>query len=57
MKTMPRGETLIKVGYRIPVGLKEALEKKAREERRSVNDQVICLLERALQEKGQKEAK
>ena len=50
MKVKQKGETLIKVGYRIPEALNKALAEKAKADRRSVNDQVIFLLEKALKE-------
>ena len=50
MKVRYRDEQLIKVGFRIPSGLKKALEDRAITERRSINDQVIYLLEQALKE-------
>ena len=43
-----RNEELVKVGLRIPLRLKKAMEDMALNERRSVNDQAIVLLEKAL---------
>jgi hypothetical protein len=39
---------MVKVGFRIPLRLKKAVENTARSERRSANDQAIVLLEKAL---------
>jgi hypothetical protein len=49
MKIMRKDEQLIKTGCRLPAGLKKAIEAKAVSERRSVNDQVIVLLEAAME--------
>ena len=48
MKTRRKNEELVKVGYRLPARLKNAVEEKAVSERRSVNDQVIVLLEKGM---------
>ena len=48
MKAKTEGEVLVKVGYRIPPNIKLRIEKSATEHRRSVNDEVIVLLEAAL---------
>jgi len=48
MKARRTGEVLVKVGLRLPQSLKEAMEISAKSERRSVNDQAIVLLEKAL---------
>jgi hypothetical protein len=54
MKIKRKDEELIKVGYRIPANLKNKIEAAARMERRSENDQVIVLFERALSTKEAK---
>jgi hypothetical protein len=51
MKSRRENEELIKVGFRIPRQLNEAITREAIDERRSANDQVIVLLEKALEEK------
>jgi len=48
MKAKRKDEELLKVGYRLPARLKQAIEDKALAERRSANDQVIVLLEQSL---------
>jgi hypothetical protein len=48
MKKTKEGEQLVKVGYRLPPDLIRFIEKSAIESRRSVNDEVIVLLEAAL---------
>jgi hypothetical protein len=48
MKAKKEGEELIKVGYRLPPSIIQLIEKSAIEHRRSVNDEVIVLLEKAL---------
>lgn len=54
MKVRLESELVVKVGYRIPVLLKKAVEEKALQERRSINDQVIVMLEQALIHKEEK---
>ena len=49
MKVKPENEELVKVGYRIPANLKKGIEALAIKERRSVNDQVIVIFEKALE--------
>jgi len=49
MKVKLKNEELLKVGYRLPARLKQAIENKALAERRSTNDQVIVLLEQSLE--------
>jgi hypothetical protein len=48
MKKTKEGEELVKVGYRLPPDVIRFIEKSAIENRRSVNDEVIVLLEAAL---------
>ena len=48
MKTKRDGEELVKVAYKLPKTLKQALEDMAVAERRSMNDQLIVLLARIL---------
>ena len=48
MKAKKDGEELVKVGYRLPPDIIKRVEKSAIEHRRSVNDEVIVLLEAAL---------
>ena len=48
MKAKREQEELVKVGFRIPLRLKKAMEYTAVNERRSINDQAIVLLEKAL---------
>ena len=48
MKAKREQEELVKVGFRIPLRLKKAMEDTAVNERRSINDQAIVLLEKAL---------
>jgi hypothetical protein len=48
MKAKKEGEELVKVGYRLPPNIIRRIEKSAIDHRRSVNDEVIVLLEAAL---------
>ena len=48
MKAKQEGETLVRVGYRLPPHIISRIEKSAIDHRRSVNDEVIVLLESAL---------
>jgi len=52
MKAKIEGEELVKVGYRLPPDIIKRIEKSAIEHRRSVNDEVIVLLESALSVDG-----
>jgi hypothetical protein len=52
MKIKQENEKLVKVGVRLPARLKKAIEEKAISERRSINDQVIVLLEQSLPKQG-----
>jgi len=54
-KIKRKADGLIKVGFRLPARLKKAIEEKALIERRSANDQVIVLLENALNREKQQE--
>ena len=48
MKIKREGEELIHVGIRLPVQIKAMVNEVAYRERRSINDQYIVLLEKAL---------
>ena len=48
MKAKKEGEELVRVGYRLPPNIIKRIEKSAIEHRRSVNDEVIVLLEASL---------
>lgn len=48
MKAKKEGEKLVKVGYRLPPNIIKRIEKSAIEHRRSLNDEVIVLLEASL---------
>ena len=48
MKTKKEGEELVKVGYRLPPDLIKQIEESAIANRRSINDEVIVLLEAAI---------
>ena len=48
MKKKRENEEMVKVSWRIPSRLKESIDALAVKERRSVNDQAIVLLEKAL---------
>ena len=49
MKAKQKGEELVKVGYRLPPGLIERIKDSAVANRRSINDEVIVLLEESLE--------
>ena len=49
MKAQRKGEEMIKVGLRFPRQIKEVIDDIAVRERRLINDQVIVLLEKALE--------
>ena len=48
MKAKRKGEKFAAMQIRFPIGLKKAIEEKAVSERRSINDQVIVLLEQVM---------
>jgi len=48
MKAKRENEILVKVGYRLPPDLIKRIEESAVANRRSINDEVIILLESAL---------
>ena len=49
-----RNEEMVKVGLRLPLQMKETIDEMAASERRSINDQVIVLLEKALKQTTEK---
>ena len=55
MKTKRAGEELINQGFRLPPALIERIKDLAAKERRSINDQAIVLLEKALGERKAEE--
>lgn len=46
-----RGEETVQIGVRLPKGLHKILTQKAKDERRSLNEQLIWLLEQMLMPK------
>jgi|GEM_PF-2869534 len=52
MKAKRENEILVKVGYRLPPDLIKRIEESAIANRRSINDEVIILLESALASAG-----
>jgi hypothetical protein len=48
MKTVNKGENLVRTSYRLPPDIIERIKKSAIANRRSVNDEVIVLLDAAL---------